>query len=116
MIFFSVFLVINSHRPLTCNRESASRRVPQLENQLKTTSMRLDAAEQLIGEKEEELADLRQDLGHVKEMFRRQISDLLDEIGKMKGPHRSHPVATNTSHTSHSVPPSPAKMTDRRGE
>jgi chromosome segregation ATPase len=54
--------------------------------QLKTLSLRHAAALQLIGEKDDELEDLTQDLQHVKDVFRNQTATLLGQIEALTGP------------------------------
>ena len=74
------------------------RKIPALEAQLKTITLRHAAAEQLIGEKEDELEDLRTDLQHVKQMFRQQVGDLLDEIAKLKASGHGHSPLPSPAH------------------
>lgn len=45
---------------------------------------RHNAALELLGEKEERISDLQQDLAYVKETFRKQVNDLLAEVEKLK--------------------------------
>ena len=59
-------------------------RIPQLESQLAAMTRRHDAACLIIGEKEEELEDLRGDLAQAKQMFQTQITQLCTQIEEMK--------------------------------
>ncbi len=52
----------------------------QLETEMKEMETRYNAALDVIGEKEEELQELRGDLEHVKQTFRVQVSELLWQI------------------------------------
>ena len=59
-------------------------RLPQLESQLLAMTRRHDAACLIIGEKEEELEDLRQDVQSVKSMFQGQIDTLCTTVAELK--------------------------------
>ena len=63
---------------------AAVARLPQLEAQLASMSRRHDAAMQVIGEKEEELQECRQDLQEAKDMFKEQIQSLCGQIETLK--------------------------------
>lgn len=63
---------------------AALSRLPQLEAQLAAVSRRHDAAMQVIGEKEEELQECRQDLQEAKDMFKEQIQALCGQIETLK--------------------------------
>lgn len=58
--------------------------VKNREEELKKLQQRHNAALDLLGEKEERIADLQQDLAYVKETFRKQMETLLAEIEKLK--------------------------------
>ena len=67
------------------NRDAALlARLPELEAQLCAMSRRHDAALQVIGEKEEELQELRADWMEAKQMFGMQIQQLCDQITHFK--------------------------------
>lgn len=69
--------------------EEDIKHVDAIKAQLNTLSVRHSAALQLIGEKEEELEDTRQDLRDVKQMFQTQSTFLLEEINRLKGSKQS---------------------------
>jgi len=48
-------------------------------------STRYHAALELLGEKTEEVEELRNDLQDVKQIFRDQVTELLDKIEQLKG-------------------------------
>ena len=68
-----------------CQRDAAAvARSVQLESALSASTRRLEAALQIIGEKEDELEDLRADLAQAKQMFKTQIQQLADELTASK--------------------------------
>jgi chromosome segregation ATPase len=66
--------------------QAAAQSATNFKQQLKTLSLRHAAALQLIGEKDDELEDLTQDLRHVQDVFRNQTTTLLAQIASLAGP------------------------------
>lgn len=58
--------------------------IPQLESQLLSTTRRHDAACLIIGEKEDELEELRGETQQIKRMFQTQIDELCTKLAELK--------------------------------
>jgi predicted nucleic acid-binding Zn-ribbon protein len=69
---------------LSQSHSAALARIPTLESQLTAATRRLDAALQVIGEKEDELEELRGDMSSAKQSFKEQIQQLADELLQLK--------------------------------
>ncbi len=57
-------------------------------SQMKEMTQRYNTALQLIGEKEEQLEELRADIQDVKSLYKSQISDLLEKIEQLSKSQR----------------------------
>lgn len=62
-----------------------SKKIPELESKILELTVRHEAALEVIGQKEEEVSELRADLQDVKDMFRLQVSELVDQIESLRG-------------------------------
>ena len=60
--------------------EQVASRVPGLEQELSLLQQRHKAALEMLGEKTEEVQELRQDISDVKEAYRDQINELLSQL------------------------------------
>jgi hypothetical protein len=82
----------------TCS-ESSGKRVAELDAALAALDKRYLTALDIIGEKEEELQELRNDLTHVKEVFQKQTSGLLAKLHALEKvqPSQTAPTAAPVS-------------------
>jgi len=87
--------VLNEHRKVLSNKmlqltsanaenENKLQAAEKVEAEYKELLTKYDLAVDIIGEKEEELMHLREDLEHVKSKFREQIEALLDRIAALE--------------------------------
>ncbi len=59
-------------------------KVSEIDRKLKELTIRHDAALELIGSKEEELLELRADISDMKQVYRDQVSELMDQIDQLR--------------------------------
>jgi chromosome segregation ATPase len=70
--------------------QGAAVKVPSLEQELTLLKDRHRAALEMLGEKTEEVQELRADIVDVKEAYRDQINDLLSQLEKLRRANNAH--------------------------
>ncbi|KAI9496035.1 TATA element modulatory factor 1 TATA binding-domain-containing protein [Zychaea mexicana] len=66
------------------NLRKETKRVQELETELRDLNQRYHASLELLGERTEQVEELKADIADVKEMYRNQIVELVQKIGSQK--------------------------------